>query len=129
MVTQERKPRTVQRVKRPLFTKRDWDGIYFENLFEQGLVGDRPSAGQIGSQPTVASDDNDPNNDPPTQPMDNGLRWSQVITTDVLGKRNQGTATVTRTGHHDSGQVQERIPEDPTVLFNAFPDVRDHPRT
>lgn len=44
---QKRQPRKVQRVKRPQFTERDWDGIYFENLFEQGLVGARP-APQIG---------------------------------------------------------------------------------
>jgi len=39
---------TVKRVKRPQFTERDWDGIYFENLFEEGLVGDRPERAQPG---------------------------------------------------------------------------------
>ena len=41
-VMQERKTKKVTRIKRPTFTQRDWDGIYFENLFEEGLVGDRP---------------------------------------------------------------------------------------
>ncbi len=39
---QERKTKKVTRVKRPNFTERDWDGIYFENLFAEGLDGDRP---------------------------------------------------------------------------------------
>ena len=39
---QQRAPRKITRVKRPQFTERDWDGIYFENLFEEGLVGERP---------------------------------------------------------------------------------------
>ena len=33
----------VKRVKRPIFNERDWDGIYFENLFRDGLVGPRPT--------------------------------------------------------------------------------------
>lgn len=56
VVVQERKqrePRKVKRVKRPQFTERDWDGIYFENLFEQGLVGARPEP-QVGPAKTVA---------------------------------------------------------------------------
>ncbi len=48
---QERKTKQVTRVKRPIFTQRDWDGIYFENLFTDGLVGERPAA----SSPGVAS--------------------------------------------------------------------------
>ena len=44
VVVQERQTKvpTVKRVKRPQFTERDWDGIYFEDLFKEGLVGDRP---------------------------------------------------------------------------------------
>jgi len=40
-VQEQQKPPTVKRVKRPQFTERDWDGIYFEDLFKEGLVGDR----------------------------------------------------------------------------------------
>jgi len=39
----EVKPRPVKRATRPVFHERDWDGIFFSNLFEQGLVGDRPN--------------------------------------------------------------------------------------
>ena len=42
------KPPTVKRVKRPQFSERDWDGIYFEDLFKEGLVGDRPQAALPG---------------------------------------------------------------------------------
>jgi hypothetical protein len=41
---EQRKIRQVTRVARPEFSPADWDGIYFENLFEQGLVGPRPQA-------------------------------------------------------------------------------------
>ena len=44
VVIQERKSKKVQRVKRPQFTERDWDGVYFQNLFDEGLVGERPTA-------------------------------------------------------------------------------------
>ena len=51
---------TVKRVKRPQFTERDWDGIYFEDLFKEGLVGDRPkpaAPGQIANaNPTGNAD-------------------------------------------------------------------------
>ena len=54
-VLQERKTKKVTRLKRPTFTERDWDGIYFENLFEEGLVGDRPKQLNSGSVPNVPS--------------------------------------------------------------------------
>ena len=44
---QERKTKKVTRVKRPEFSEKDWDGIYFENLFDEGLVGDRPAKATI----------------------------------------------------------------------------------
>jgi hypothetical protein len=55
IVVQERTVKKVTRVKRPQFTERDWDGIYFENLFEQGLVGNRPNAAAIGMAANAAS--------------------------------------------------------------------------
>ena len=42
VMVQQRKTKKITRVKRPVFSERDWDGIYFENLFDDGLVGDRP---------------------------------------------------------------------------------------
>jgi hypothetical protein len=50
VAVQERKTKKVTRVKRPQFTQRDWDGIYFEDLFEEGLVGDRPKRVDPGQQ-------------------------------------------------------------------------------
>ena len=40
-----REPPIVRRVRRPQFTPRDWEGIYFEDLFREGLVGERPKPG------------------------------------------------------------------------------------
>ena len=40
----------VRRAKRPLFQARDWDGVYFENLFREGLVGARPQPGSSSPQ-------------------------------------------------------------------------------
>ena len=51
VVVQDRKVKKVKRVKRPTFTQRDWDGIYFNDLFAEGLVGQRPSvADQVAAQ-------------------------------------------------------------------------------
>lgn len=45
----------VRRAKRPTFQPRDWDGVYFENLFREGLVGPRPQPGDGASpRPAVA---------------------------------------------------------------------------
>jgi len=50
VAVQDKTPKSppVKRVKRPHFTERDWDGIYFENLFEEGLVGERPNPVEPG---------------------------------------------------------------------------------
>ncbi len=48
-----RNPKTVTRAERPKFTKSDWDGIYFENLLEEGLVGERPSRLAPGEAPAA----------------------------------------------------------------------------
>ncbi len=37
-------PRMIKRARRPVFTERDWDGIYFDDLFSEGLVGNRPES-------------------------------------------------------------------------------------
>ena len=49
---------SVKRVKRPQFTERDWDGIYFENLFKEGLVGDRPERVGPGQTANASPSDN-----------------------------------------------------------------------
>lgn len=47
----------VRRAKRPQFSQRDWDGIYFENLFRDGLVGQRPQPGAAKpiARPAIAA--------------------------------------------------------------------------
>lgn len=64
-VQEQQKPPTVKRVKRPQFTERDWDGIYFEDLFKEGLVGDRPERmipGRTKPTPIVGAENQEPDN-------------------------------------------------------------------
>ena len=74
---QERKTKKVTRVKRPSFTERDWDGVYFENLFEEGLVGDRPQRPIPGTTPSTGEAEAAEQNQVLT-PAD-GLEWSSLI--------------------------------------------------
>lgn len=60
---QERQPqKKVKRVQRPTFTEKDSEGIFFANLFEEGLVGDRPSdfGKQSANQQAMSLDAIDP---------------------------------------------------------------------
>ncbi len=41
----DRPPRRVQRAARPVFSARDQEGIFFADLFRDGLVGERPTMG------------------------------------------------------------------------------------
>ena len=81
VVQDEFKPRKVTRVKRPVFKQRDWDGIYFENLFEQGLVGQRPTAEQMETQakPADVSD-----SQTAEESSGSGTGWSSLISSDVV---------------------------------------------
>lgn len=47
------RPKTVTRAKRPVFTERDWSGIYFQDLFAEGLDGARPQNFGQRQKPTV----------------------------------------------------------------------------
>ena len=67
------KIRKVKRVKRPRFTTRDWDGIYFEDVFKDGFVGNRPSAVEavkVAEAPKPSS--------PETATTSEG-KWSKLI--------------------------------------------------
>jgi len=55
VAVQDRKTKKVTRVKRPQFTERDWDGIYFEDLFKDGLVGERPQSAGPGQRPKATN--------------------------------------------------------------------------
>lgn len=70
-------PVRIKRAKRPVFSERDWDGIYFRNLMREGLVGDRPETTPLGTR--------DPNV-PPTNVAESGsdtvasgTGWSAII--------------------------------------------------
>jgi cytochrome c556 len=76
---QERKTKKVTRVKRPTFTERDWDGIYFENLFEDGLVGDRPQQLNPGSLPNAQSNEQLIAGDGDSTEAAQEFAWSKVI--------------------------------------------------
>ena len=72
--------RLIERAKRPTFSERDWDGVYFENLFEQGLVGSRPAdfgksrAVKPTAEPAVSA----------AEPEKSGAGWSQLISSQAI---------------------------------------------
>ncbi len=48
--------RAIRRVKRPVFSEKDGNEIYFDNIFEEGLTGPRPEKTEsLKSKTTVAS--------------------------------------------------------------------------
>ncbi len=56
----QKKP--VIRVKRPSFDKKDWNGIFFEDLFTEGLSGNRPKKSEMnveGDRPAGLADGDD----------------------------------------------------------------------
>ena len=62
-----------KRVKRPKFTKEDWQDVFFEDLFKEGLTGNRPAkvskAESVESKAEVAT---------------NANAWSKIITRDSV---------------------------------------------
>ena len=80
VVVQERKTKKVTRVKRPEFTQRDWDGIYFENLFEEGLVGERPGKIAPGNAPSITADVDVVNNGN----SGGSVAWSKYISGETI---------------------------------------------
>lgn len=76
---QERKTKKVTRVKRPTFTERDWDGIYFENLFEDGLVGDRPQQLNPGAMPNTQNSNQANAEKEGTTGDSQAFAWSKLI--------------------------------------------------
>ena len=71
----------VTRAKRPTFTERDKDGIFFDNVLDEALVGNRPAAAAAGAptQPGIGQ---------PGIPAGGGgaenFAWSQYIPGEVL---------------------------------------------
>lgn len=75
---QESKPRRVERVKRPAFTEKDWDGIYFKNLFTEGLVGPRPESNSDKNTATPLAPTDSTTDQPAT------FAWSKVIVGEAI---------------------------------------------
>ncbi|MCH2180202.1 MAG: cytochrome c [Mariniblastus sp.] len=77
-------PTLIQRAKRPNFTEREWNGIYFENLFRDALVGNRPEP-----QASAAMTQNGPSApntvDKPSNPENaSAFSWSDHIDSTVI---------------------------------------------
>lgn len=82
---QEDQGRKVKRVKRPVFTDRDSDGIFFKNLFEEGLVGPRPSAEQIRNRQNQSFAKKTPNAGGAGGSLKStSFLWSKFIERDVI---------------------------------------------
>ena len=76
-------PKLIQRAKRPQFTEREWNGIYFENLFRDGLVGDRPEpqvAPIANSSPAAPK----PGSENSSGQNSGKFTWSQHIDSSVI---------------------------------------------
>ncbi|MFN9880789.1 MAG: hypothetical protein ACK557_20155 [Planctomycetota bacterium] len=94
----------VRRARRPQFQPRDWDGVYFENLFREGLVGPRPVPGTTSQRSTnprtttpqttvpprsaVAGQDPAVGREPVAgeaeNPSASGAAWSSVVTGEAI---------------------------------------------
>lgn len=75
-------PYKVKRAKRPVFKPRDWEGVYFEDLYRDGLAGPRPSRLAPGElpRPNVANNGSTgTNNDNGTNADAGGFAWSKLI--------------------------------------------------
>lgn len=76
---QQESQKVIRRAQRPTFDRQDWDGVFFENLFRDGLVGERPeNFGQPETaEPTPATVDGS------TAPT-GGDAWSNYISAVVI---------------------------------------------
>ncbi len=76
----QRKQKPVTRARRPQFSQKDWEGIFFKNLFKEGLVGPRP---ENLASPSMKSDKVvDSAAAPKTNP--DAIAWSTQIDRAVL---------------------------------------------
>lgn len=72
-----------RRAERPVFSERDWEGIFFADLFSEGLVGDPPAAGgpaQVANVPPQPGFEPSDAAVPPSA----SVGWSQLIGRDAL---------------------------------------------
>ena len=83
LIQQERKPR--ERVKRPTIDKKDSD--YFDNVFKEALIGDRPAPltkEAIAKSKNAGGPSGGSNETEPTTPAPGSGTWSQVISAEVI---------------------------------------------
>lgn len=72
----------VQRARRPEFSEREWEGVFFEDLFSEALRGKRPTPAD--TQRSVASDPAaEPPSDEPRE-MEGMLPWRELVSATVL---------------------------------------------
>jgi cytochrome c556 len=107
---QEIQRKKVKRVKRPEFSERDSSGIYFSNVFDEAIKGDRPTVIASNTQTT-----NPPigQGDSSTDTDDGSFEWSNYITGDVIEteiKRleKQLAQQVTSPGKYKTGYKEAR---------------------
>ncbi len=80
-------PKPVKRARRPKLNPRDWEGAYFENLFAEGLVGQRPDSSDLASAPQQPKSTKiEPSSQStPNEPVsESNNSWSQLIPAEVL---------------------------------------------
>lgn len=69
----QKKAKQSKRVKRPEFNKEDWQDVFFEDLFTEGLSGERPV--KLADTPAEKPEE--------TMSSD-GLAWSKIIPRDTV---------------------------------------------
>ncbi len=83
---QSKQKQAVKRSRKPKFTQKDWNNIFFENLFEQGLEGPRPTTmGQTQKNGLANADGSSlPTTDSGSNENSGGFAWSSFIPGDVI---------------------------------------------
>lgn len=80
------KQKPIRRAKRPIFKERDWDGIYFNDLFKDGLVGPRPAKLAPGQMPQTPNQivGGPTGSQPNSSGANVGFAWSKVVSASTL---------------------------------------------
>lgn len=73
-------PRTVKRVKRPNVEDSDSKGIYFDNIFRDGFVGDPPNASELANKTKGGINNSTDGNTGSAS----GANWSRLITRESI---------------------------------------------
>lgn len=128
-IVQERKTKKVTRVKRPEFSPRDWDGIYFENLFTDGLVGNRPESIAPGAAPTNSPSSTASNTSNSAGGESREFAWSNTISRtsiedEVKSIQNKLATEITTPGKFKSGYAS--VNRSFSMLSMLFAIIREY---